>query len=235
MSRTARRITMAGMLLAAAGFARLGVWQLSRLHQRQAANRITLAARAAPPATLAADQQRADTLAQHRVVAVGRYDPAHELVLRGAILDGTPGVHLVTPLLLGDRGPAVLVDRGFLPAPDAVTVDTRGAREPGRVTVRGLALPFDRAPGEPVTNGGHTTWRRLNLEELEARSPYPLLPIYIQQAPDSGLSSFPRRIEPEPIDEGPHLSYAIQWFLFAVMAVAFAILIVGRDPGGSER
>jgi surfeit locus 1 family protein len=220
---------MAGMLLAAAGFARLGVWQLSRLHERRAENRITLTARAAPPLTLEPDARQTDTLVQHRVVARGRYDPAHEVVLRGAVLDGTPGVHLVTPLLLADGGPAVMVDRGFLPAPDAVTVDTRGALEPGLLTVRGLALPLDSAPGQPVTSGGHTTWRRLGIADLRARLPYALLPIYIQQTPDSSLSSFPRRLEAAPIDEGPHLSYAIQWFLFAVMAVAFAVLVVGRS------
>jgi surfeit locus 1 family protein len=217
------------MLLAAAGFARLGVWQLSRLRERRAENRVTLAARAAPAVTLEAGARPTDTLAEHRVVAAGRYDPAHEVVLRGAVLDGTPGVHLVTPLLLGDSGPAVLVDRGFLPAPDAVTVDTRGAREPGRVTVRGLALPFERGPGEPVTSHGRTTWRRLNLEELAVRSPYPLLPIYIQQLPDSGLPAFPRPLAPAPIDEGPHLSYAIQWFLFASLAAGFPLLVVGRS------
>lgn len=234
MTRTARGITMAGMLLAAAGFARLGVWQLSRLHQRQAENRIMVAARAAPPVTLGPDSRHADTLAQYRVVAEGTYDPAHELVIRGAVLEGTPGVRLVTPLLLSDSGPAVLVDRGFLPAPDAVTVDTRGARQPGHVTVRGIALPFERGPGEPVTSAGRTTWRRLNLAELRGHSPYPLLPIYIQQTPDSSLPPFPRQLEPAPIDDGPHLNYAIQWFLFASLAVGFAFLVVGRTRVGER-
>ena len=224
---------MAALLLAAAGFARLGVWQLSRLRQRQAENRVTLAARAAAPARLTPDMMHADTLAEHRVIAEGRYDSAHEVVLRGDVLDGTPGVRLVTPLLLTDSGPAVLVDRGFLPTPDGVTVDTRGAREAGVRTVRGIALPFGTAPGEPVTHGDRTTWRRLDLNALRARSPYPLLPIYIRQTPDSSLPSFPRRLEPPPVDEGPHLSYAIQWFLFAALAAGFAVLVVGRTGGVS--
>jgi len=33
-----------------------------------------------------------------------------------------------------------------------------------------------------------------------------------------------------PVDEGPHLGYAIQWFLFAGLAAGFALLVVG--PGG---
>jgi cytochrome oxidase assembly protein ShyY1 len=42
------------------------------------------------------------------------------------------------------------------------------------------------------------------------------------------VPSFPRRLDPLPIDEGPHLSYAVQWFLFAGLAIAFAFLVVGR-------
>ena len=55
------------------------------------------------------------------------------------------------------------------------------------------------------------------------------------QTPDSSLPSFPRRLEPPEIDEGPHLSYAIQWFLFAALAAGFAILVVGRTGERATR
>ena len=58
--------------------------------------------------------------------------------------------------------------------------------------------------------------------------PYDVLPIMIKQSPDSALPRFPRRLEPGPFDEGPHLAYAVQWFLFASLAAAFAVLVVGR-------
>jgi surfeit locus 1 family protein len=216
------------MLLAAAGFARLGIWQLNRLRERRAANQTALAARRASPVTLRPTTAGADTLAEHRVVARGRYDHAHEIVLRGDVLEGVPGVRLVTPLLLAAGGPAVLVDRGFLPAPDAVTVDPSGAVEPGDVTVRGLALPMPAGEGQPLEHRGRVTWRRLDRPALQAELPYALLPVYIRQSPDPTLPSFPRRLEAPPIDEGSHLSYAVQWFLFAALAAGFALLVVGR-------
>ena len=222
------------LLLAAAGFARLGIWQLDRLHQRRAANVVTLAARNAPAAVLTRESSRTDTLAERRVVARGRYDPANEIVLRGEVFEGAPGVRIVTPLLLDREGPAVLVERGFLPAPDALTVDARGAEEPGEVTVRGIAFPVGAGGGQPIEHGGATTWRRLDLAALRARLPYPVLPIYIRQSPDSALPRFPRRLEVPPVDEGPHLSYAIQWFLFAGLAVGFAGLVVGRAGGRAD-
>jgi surfeit locus 1 family protein len=222
---------MAAMLLTSAGFARLGVWQLSRLHQRRAANATTLAARAAPPAQLGAGSSRTDTLGEHYVVAEGHFDHGHEILIRGEVFEGAPGVEVVTPLLLAGGGPAVLVNRGFLPAPDAVSAVTEGTQEPGPRTVRGLALPLGSAPGEPVEHAGRTTWRRLDAGELRRRLPYAILPIYILQTPDSSLPRFPRRLEAPVVDDGPHLGYAIQWFLFAGLAAAFAVLVVGRTGG----
>jgi surfeit locus 1 family protein len=219
---------MATMLLAAAGFARLGVWQLSRLHQRRVANVATTAARTAPPTLLTARSARTDTLGEHHVVAEGRYDHGHEILLRGEVFEGAPGVEVVTPLLLADGGPAVLVNRGFLPAPDAVSAVTDGTQEPGPQTVRGLALPLGSGPGEPVEHGGRTTWRRLDAGALRQRLPYAILPIYVLQTPDNTLPRFPRRLAAPVVDEGSHLSYAIQWFLFAGLAAAFAVLVVGR-------
>lgn len=224
---------MALLLLIAAGFARLGVWQLGRLRERRAANRQIAAARAAVPATLPPVPPDAAWLAEHRMVARGRYDHAREMVIRGEVLQGVPGVRIVTPLLLADGGPAVLVDRGFLPAPDAVTVDLRGSEEPGEQTVRGIGLPVPVGPGGPIEHGGRSTWRRLDLAALRARLPYTVLPVYIKQSPDSTLPRFPRREELPPMDDGPHLSYAVQWFLFAGMAVAFAFLVVGKRSGGA--
>jgi surfeit locus 1 family protein len=234
MSQTARRLVMGLLLLAAVGFARLGVWQLSRLHERRAANVRTLAARSGPPVPISAASAGTDTLAEHRVVARGRYDAVHEIVVRGQVYEGVPGVRIVTPLLLDSGGPAVLVERGFLPAPDAVTVDTRGSEESGEVTVRGVALPVPAGGGEPLEHGGRTSWRSLDLPALGARLPYPVLPVYIRQSPDPALPPFPRRLAMPPVDEGPHLSYAVQWFVFAGMAVAFAVLVVGRRGAGGR-
>ena len=52
---------------------------------------------------------------------------------------------------------------------------------------------------------------------LRAQMPYELLPFYILQAP-TGNEAPPFRQKPEiDLSEGPHLSYAIQWFLFTLI------------------
>jgi surfeit locus 1 family protein len=231
----ARRSLMVFLLLAAAVCVRLGFWQLSRLRERQAANLVALSARAATPLSIdRVDSADLSDLAQHRLIATGRYDQEHDIVLRGLALDGVPGVHIVTPLLLPAQEIAVLVDRGFVPAPDAVTVDTDSLREPGRVRVEGIGVPIPSGGGKPLEHRGRTTWGRLDLVALGERLPYPILPLYLRQLPDSSLPAFPRRVPPPPLDEGPHLGYAVQWFLFGIMAMMFGVLVVNGKVRGER-
>jgi surfeit locus 1 family protein len=229
MSLTTRRVLMALCLLAAAGFARLGFWQLSRLNQRIAANRVTLAARAAPRVDLSGSElEVADSLAERRVTATGTYDGDRSIVLRGGALQGEPGVYVVTPLRIAGSDMAVLVERGFVPSPDAMTADVGLLDEPGDVRVKGLARALTPGGGKPLAREGNTTWVKIDLDAQRKRLPYPILAISIRQTPDTGLPRVPKRLEPPPLDEGPHLSYAIQWFLFAGMAATFAFLVIGR-------
>ncbi len=233
MSFRSRPLILTGLALASALCVRLGFWQLSRLHQRQAANRASLAARSEPPVSLDGPAAaRSDSLAERWVTATGTYDSTHEMVVRGQVYEGNPGVYLVTPLLLGRGDTAVLVNRGFVPAPDAVRVSTEGLEEPGEVKVSGLAQAIGSGGGKPLAVEGRTTWARLDLERLRRALPYPILAIVIRQTPDSTLPRFPRRLPPPELDEGPHLSYAVQWFLFAIMVLAFAVLVVARGAPG---
>jgi surfeit locus 1 family protein len=233
MSSMARRLLLACFILAAAAFARLGFWQLGRLQERRAAAEVAAAARQKPAIVLQGDAlKQSANLAQRRVIARGRYDHAREVVLRGQAMRGVPGVHIVTPLWLRESDTAVLVNRGFVPTPDAVTVVSDSLEEPGGVQVEGLALTVAAAEGQPLEHRGRTTWARLDLDALGSRLPYPLLPIYIQQSPDSSLPSFPRRLAAAPLGDGPHLNYAVQWFVFAGMTIVFAGIVLWRGREG---
>ncbi len=229
MSPTPRRVLIGCLVLAAAVCVRLGFWQVGRLEERRAATRAAFAAREASPATLAGGAPAdAAGLANRRVAATGRYDHDREIVLRGQMLQGVPGVVVVTPLRLEGSDTAVLVSRGFVPAPDAVSAEVDSLREPGEVPVAGIALPVPTGGGKPLERRGRTTWAALDLQALRERLPYPILPIYLRQSPDSSLPGFPRRLPLPALDDGPHLSYAVQWFLFAGMALVFAAVVVRK-------
>jgi len=147
------------------------------------------------------------------------YDYGHERLWRARSYQGVPGVDLVTPLRLGD-GAAVLVDRGWVASPDAYHVDQGAFREGDSADVLGLGMTAPRARGD------------VNPATLRDSVPYPLLSVIIQQVPPSttlyrllppGLIRWPI---PE-LSDGPHLSYAIQWFSFAVI-IAVGSLALAR-------
>ena len=231
-SSRSRWVGVAVLLLVSAVCARLGVWQLSRLHQRRVVNAAILRSRAEPPISLDAPGARdSASLAYRRVTATGRYDRGRELVLRGQAYMGTPGVYVVTPLRLRESDTALLVLRGFVPAADAVRADLRALDEPGELSVTGLAEPIGSGGGQPLVVEGSSTWARLDLPALRGALPYPVLPVALLQTPDSALPRYPRRLDAPEVDDGPHLNYAVQWFLFSVMGIAFGLVVVARGGG----
>jgi surfeit locus 1 family protein len=228
MSARARIFLSIGFLIFAAICARLGVWQAQRLRERRAANAVALAARSAPVLSLGSSSPDTDP-AGRRVRARGRYDHAHDIVLRGREYGGVPGVEIVSPLLLDDSAGAVLVNRGFVPTPDAVTVYPDSLREPGEHWVEGIALPIRSGGGALLQRRDQASWARLDLAAVRERLPYPIDAFYIQQLPDTALPRFPRRLDPPVLDDGPHLSYAIQWFAFAIIALVFAGIVLRKN------
>jgi surfeit locus 1 family protein len=237
MSPRARSLLFfAGSLVAAGVFVRLGIWQLNRLEQRRALNRPAAAARAMPLVSLddpaeAADLFRSGT-DNRRVRVTGRYDHAAEIVIRGQSEGGVPGVRIVTPLrpLRGDT--AILVQRGYVASPDARTIRISALEEPGVREITGIAFrqADSGVAGEPAEQDGHLTWRHIDLRAIRERLPYPVHSFVLLQLPDSALPSLPRRDDPPALSDGPHLSYAIQWFSFALIAIVVGGLIGFRRP-----
>lgn len=226
-------VLIAGFLAVTAVCAGLGVWQLDRLGGKRAANAIALTARSEPIVMLEGTREDS-ALANRRLRARGHYDHAHDIVVRGRVYRGVPGVEIVSPLVLEGEKTAVLVNRGFVPSADAVTVNAGSVREPGLVQVDGIALPIDSGSGTPLRRGNLTTWSRLDRAALRSSLPYPIHAVYIRQFPDSTLPRFPRRLDPPVLNDGPHLGYAIQWFAFALIALVFAG-IMARQGGKGER
>jgi surfeit locus 1 family protein len=149
---------------------------------------------------------------------VSDYD--RERVWLGRTFDGAPGVAIVTPIRLAD-GSAVLVDRGFAPSPDARRVDLAATREGDTLTVSGLALRAPRGRGDADPRA------------LADSFPYALAPVVVQWLPDGGAfsgSRIPlRRWPAAPLNDGPHRSYAIQWFAFAAVALGGAVAVLRRS------
>jgi surfeit locus 1 family protein len=185
-------------VLVAAACVRLGIWQLDRLSQRRSLNASLAALQALPPLELRDRSMSLDAARGRRIVARGVYDFAAERTWPGRSFEGTPGVALITPLRLPD-GSAVLVDRGWVPSPDAFHVDHGAYREPDTATITGIARVPPRGRGDVDTTG--------------------FLPFIIEVQTAEPARGLPRRWPPPSFGNGPHLSYAIQWFSFALIVL----------------
>ncbi len=226
MSSRTRFLILLAVGLVATACVGLGLWQLDRLRDRRRENALAAAALAQPEVDLG---ETGGAAPWRRVRVTGEYEQP-DIVLRGQAHRGQPGVTVVTPLRIEGGDARVLVLRGFVPAPDAISVRLDSLREPGVLTVHGVALQLATREdsGAPLTRNGHTTWRGLDRGALEARLGYRLFNVYVTQLPDSALPRFPRRLDLPPLGDGPHLSYAIQWFAFAMIAVVGGAALAGR-------
>jgi surfeit locus 1 family protein len=84
-----------------------------------------------------------------------------------------------------------------------------------------------------------TTLAKVDLAKIQSQLPYPIAPDYLllqKQTPaQPGGSPVPAPLP--TLTEGPHLGYAIQWFAFAIIALAgFVILALreGRDESSAH-
>ena len=207
----------------------MGIWQLHRLSARQKQNALLAGRRLAPQAEL--DSLPADTGVAHfrRVHIKGSYDHANEIVFTLRERNGSPGVNIITPLLRNGKDTAVLVNRGWVYSPDAMTVDLNPWREADVVDGRGFVETFPTKGPFPAPNPARPReFRRLDRAQLQKVMPYPIANYYVVLTDSSASASTPPRVEPLPLDEGPHRLYAIQWFSFAAISIIGLVIFLRR-------
>lgn len=209
---------------------RLGFWQLDRLDKRRTWNAHLEQRLLAAPISIRA--LPADSAAGHyrRVSAHGRLDFDRQVALATRSFQGSPGVHLLTPLRLAD-GATVMVNRGWVYAPDAMTIDAGKwrEREGDTVTVTGYAETWSGRETVPVADRLRVV-RALDSSAVARLVGAPVLTYYIAQTSDSARGAArPVRLSEPVLSDGSHRSYAIQWFSFALVAVVGGTLLVREE------
>lgn len=232
---------IAGHLLALLGivvFISMGLWQLRRLDERKSFNAIVSSRANPPPSALPAAAiavDRTDDLDWVLVEVTGTYLPDDEVILQARSLDGVSGHNILTPLLV--NGQAVIVDRGWVPI-DAKDPPVAGA-EPasGTVTVTGVLRKTEVrgsfGPTDPAT-GRLTRISRVDIARLQQQMDVELYPMWIQLTAQEPEVTAPL-LQPLPtLSEGPHLGYAVQWFLFTAVVVVGYPILLRRTAEGDE-
>ena len=216
------------VLVATVLFVSLGLWQLRRLEGRRTSNatiEAQLARAPVPFGALLAELGADGDPDQRRVIVSGRYDPERELLLRSRSYRGEPGRHVLTPLLL-DGDSALLVDRGWVPLPFDTPPLAQAAPPPGTVELEGRLFAERDPPTGPLVprdppDGELTIAYYIDTDRLAAQFPYALEPFYLELERQVPVQEGELPVPPQPpeLSEGSHLSYALQWFAFALIAV----------------
>ena len=150
------------------------------------------------------------------VTITGTYLSDEELLLRNRPYNSGPGFEVLTPLLLAD-GSVFIVDRGGLPtgrlqdSPDEIP-----AAPSGEVTVTARLKP-----GEPTLPGRSAPAGQIasiQLDDIADRLDRPTFTgaYGLMMSEDPAPAERPLAAAKPVRDEGPHLSYAFQWLVFAL-------------------
>jgi len=222
-------VAHAVVLTAAMVMVLLGLWQLRRLDDRREFNAQVGEHLAREPSELGQLLSlQEDDAAYRGVVVRGRYLVDEETLVGPTSRDGAPGYAVITPVALPD-GTAVLVERGWVPYMAAPQVPVDGADPPpGQVTVRGHVVPSRQAARHGPPGTGNVVFASAaDVDLLASQLDVELQPLVVvlhdQEPAQDGLplpSLLPQ------LDDGPHGSYAVQWFLFtAVLLMGYPLLL----------
>ena len=215
----------------------LGFWQLRRLDDRQAFNATVEARYDVPPAPLdevLTSTTDPDDVEWRQVIVSGTYLPDGTLTVVNRSQNGAAGVNVAVPLRLDD-GRVLVVNRGFVPliADDDPPVPALEVELVGR-----LRETEQRRTGQlsDPSEGVLTEVQRIDLDRLEPQLGDDVVPMYVDLVestpPEPDGPPFP--IAPPELSEGNHLSYAFQWFIFAI-AVAVGWVLAVRHSVRSRR
>ena len=224
----------------------LGFWQLERLEERRASNAVLASRLVRDPVPL--DELRKALQPVEgvetdpadyeftRVTARGVLRDEGRVLVRSQVVDGRAGSHAVFPLEIEDGG-AVLVNVGWFP----LGVDPGPAADllpaSGRMELTGLVRGDQQRPafGRREADGYLETVARIDVGRIQQQVGLPLLPFWIQLVEPDDPERLPVPVPVPEVDEGSHLSYAVQWFSFGSIAVVGYVALMRRELAPSRR
>lgn len=212
---------LAVVLFAWACFALLAPWQLGKSEDLDARNsRLAESVEAAPaPLTEVVDGPQAYTEREWRLVTLaGSWQPDAEALLRLRSVDGEPVYQVLTVFNPVD-GPEILINRGHVPVGENNTVPDYPDAPTGQVDITARLRTAEAGLAEPVPVDGLPAVRVVDPVVLgETLGHTVVTDGYLQLAGDQ-----PGSLTPAPIpgiENGPYLSYGLQWLAFGVLAPA---------------
>ena len=135
---------------------------------------------------------------------------------------------VVTPMALDD-GRILLVERGFLPG----TTEPPAAPE-GAVEILGRLRPSEQRRTGQLSDRGEgelTEAQRVDIARLAPQLPGTPVPMLVELTASRPAepTPWPAPVTLPELNDGPHLSYAVQWFIFSIAVAVGWVLAVRKS------
>lgn len=169
-----------------------------------------------------------------RIAVQGTYDMAKAVRVVNRSQSGMAGYDQVVPIRTDAFG-WIIVNRGFVPlsANATPTAPTDPVTVVGYLRVtqkRGALGAIDS------TDAANKDFQRFDIPLMAKQLDGNVFPLYLQMFKESPSTpgDWPTPVAFPELSEGPHQSYAFQWFFFSTVAMAAWVVVVRRKWRGDS-
>lgn len=211
----------------------LGIWQLHRLDDRRARN-AEIELNTTQDIVTATQDIGSPTDEWRRVVLTGKYVEGSDISVINRSQDGVAGDNVAAVFETEANGP-FLVNRGFVP----LSVTKQPAPRDAISLVGYVRMNQTRRNVGAIDSSakGTTEFQRYDLERIKTALDIGInTNFYVQLIKESPSTNaqWPSPVPFPTVDEGPHFSYAMQWFFFSFVALAGWIVVIVRKVRSSS-
>jgi cytochrome oxidase assembly protein ShyY1 len=229
------------MVVVALGCIAAGTWQIARFEQKRHENDALRTNAHQAPAGVAgvltvvgtAPEPSRDDVELRTVTATGSYLTDAQSLVRSRTLGDATGFLVLTPLRTADA--TLLVVRGFLPQPLSGDVPAIPAPPAGQVTIT-ASTHGPESRDDAATELSDRQVESINPAQQAARLDVPVYDGYAAlqagQPGTRGLTAIPAPDLSNPAGgalEPQHFAYVIQWYLFALLALAAPVVMARAE------
>jgi len=171
---------------------------------------------------------KVNSLKWHPVSVSGHYLPDQAVLARNRPKSGQPGFESVVPFVT-DAGAILAVSRGWLPtgnlqdSPDSIPLPSPEAQ-----TITARLVPSEQKVDRAAPTGQVANLHLPAIAEstgLDLNTSWYL----VMQSESVPQAKAPAQLLRPSTDEGNHLSYALQWILFGILAFAVLVWAIHRE------
>ena len=170
-----------------------------------------------------------------KVTIAGKYEPEKQALFRGHYFQDRYGLEVLSLFIPSDKNiPAIWVDRGWMETSNSASASTPiPLPRSGEITISGILKTYDEVSQSrgalfalPAPRIGRIDERSLQ-ETFSGETFFLYLKLQKESSASSSKSeNSTLQIAPlTPPGEGPHLAYAIQWWLFTLLIAGTRIAL----------